>query len=71
MLKDHFQRSTASLNNLRSEHFKVSEYLNKGRYRLKQKFFGKGKKHYDFDINSQEFFHEHIDDIVFDPTEVQ
>lgn len=57
MLKDHFQRSTAALNNLRSEHFKVSEYLNKGRYRLKQKFFGKGKKHYDFDINSQEFFH--------------
>jgi hypothetical protein len=56
MLKDHFQKSTTSLNDLRSEHFKVSEHLNKGRYRLKQKFFGKGKKHYDFDINSQKFF---------------
>ena len=53
MLKDHFQKSVNSLNTLRSEHFKISEYLSKGKYRLKQKFFGKGKKHYDFDINSQ------------------
>ena len=53
MLKDHFQRSTSTLNNLRSYHFKVSEYLNKGKYKLRPKFFGKGKRHYDFDINSQ------------------
>jgi hypothetical protein len=32
---------------------------------MKQKFFGKGKKHYDFDVNSQEYFHEEIDDISF------
>lgn len=45
------------MNELRSEHFKYREYLEKGKYKLKQKFFGKGKKHYDFDINSQEYFH--------------
>ena len=53
MLKDYFQKHIETLNVLRSEHFKISEYLSKGKYRLKQKFFGKGKKHYDFDPNSQ------------------
>ena len=38
---------------IKYKYFKYVEYLNKGKYNLKQKFFGKGKKHYDFDINSQ------------------
>ena len=71
MLKDHFQRNIETLNILRSEHFKVSEYLSKGKYRMKTKFFGKGKKHYDFDLNSQEFFHEYVDDVVFESTDIQ
>ena len=71
MLKDHFQKYINSLNTLRSEHFKTGEYLAKGKYKLKQKFFGKGKKHYDFDLNSQEFFHQYIDDIVFEQPEIQ
>lgn len=56
MLKDHFQKSTSTLNILRSEHFKVSEYLNKGKYKLRKKLFstgGKTKHHYDFDLNTQ------------------
>jgi hypothetical protein len=71
MIKDYFHENIEILNQLRSEHFKVSEYLAKGKYRMKQKFFGKGKKHYDFDLNSQEFFHEYVDDIVFENTDVQ
>ena len=59
------------MNLLVAEHFKVSEYLNKGKYRMKQKYFGKGNKHYDFDLNSQEFFHEYIDDIVFETSDIQ
>lgn len=53
MLKDFFQKNIDLMNELRSEHFKYTEYLSKGKYKLKQKFFGKGKKHYDFDMNSQ------------------
>ena len=68
MLKDFFQRNIELQNELRAEHFKVSEYLHKGKYRMKEKLFGGGKKHYDFDINSQEYFHEYIDDIIFENT---
>lgn len=65
MLKDFFQSNIHILNELRSEQFKVSEYLAKGKYKLKPKIFSKGKRHYDFDINSQEYLHEVIDDVVF------
>lgn len=38
---------------------------------MKQKFFNKGKKHYDFDLNSQEYFHEELYDICFENSEIQ
>ena len=43
MIKDFFQKNIDLMNELRSEHFKYTEYLSKGKYKLKQKFFGKGK----------------------------
>ena len=33
---------------------------------MKPKFFNKGKKHYDFDLNSQEYFHEELHDVAFE-----
>ena len=57
MSKDFFQRNVDLMNDLRTEQFKVREYMQKGKYRMKQKFFNKGKKHYDFDLNSQQYFH--------------
>ena len=71
MATDFFERSVDLVNELRSEQFKVREYLQKGKYRLKPKFFNKGKKHYDFDLNSQEYFHEELHDLAFDGSEVQ
>ncbi len=38
---------------------------------MKQKFFNKGKKHYDFDLNSQEYFHEELYDVCFENSELQ
>jgi hypothetical protein len=49
----------------------VKEYLARGKYRMKQKFFNKGKKHYDFDLNSQEYFHEELHDVCFENSEIQ
>ena len=66
MSKDFFQRNAELLNELRTEQFKIREYIQKGKYRMKPKFFNKGKKHYDFDLNSQEYFHEEISDIAFE-----
>jgi len=57
MNKDFFQKNIEIINDLRTEQFKVSEYLQKVKYKMRQKFFSKGKKHYDFDLNSQEYFH--------------
>jgi hypothetical protein len=53
MYKDHFQKSSIAFTSLRSCHANTTDFLNKGSYKLKQKIFGKGRKHYDFDINSQ------------------
>lgn len=71
MSKDFFQRNIELMNELRTEQFKVKEYLSRGKYRMKQKFFNKGKKHYDFDLNSQEYFHEELYDLAFENSEVQ
>lgn len=71
MSKDFFQRNIELMNELRTEQFKVKEYLSRGKYRMKQKFFNKGKKHYDFDLNSQEYFHEELYDICFENSEIQ
>jgi hypothetical protein len=71
MSKDFFQRNIELMNELRSEQFKVKEYLSRGKYRMKQKIFNKGKKHYDFDLNSQEYFHEELYDICFENSEIQ
>ncbi len=38
---------------------------------MKQKFFNKGKKHYDFDLNSQQYFHEELYDVCFENSEIQ
>lgn len=65
MSKDFFQRNVDLMNDLRSEQFKVREYLQRGKYKMKQKLFNKGKKHYDFDLNSQQYFHEDLNDISF------
>jgi hypothetical protein len=71
MSKDFFQRNIELMNELRTEQFKVKEYLSRGKYRMKQKFFNKGKKHYDFDLNSQEYFHEELYDVCFENSEIQ
>jgi hypothetical protein len=71
MSKDLFQRNAELANELRTEQFKIREYLQRGKYRMKQKFFNKGKKHYDFDLNSQEYFHEELHDLSFEASEVQ
>lgn len=71
MSKDFFQRNIELMNELRTEQFKVKEYLSRGKYRMKQKFFNKGKKHYDFDLNSQEYFHEELYDLAFENSEIQ
>lgn len=71
MSKDFFQRNIDLMNDLRTEQFKVREYMQRGRYRMKQKFFAKGKKHYDFDLNSQQYFHEDLYDIPFENSEIQ
>ena len=58
MSKDFFQLNAELTNDLRTEQFKIREYIQRGKYRMKPKLFNKGKKHYDFDLNSQEYFHE-------------
>lgn len=71
MSKDFFQRNVDLMNDLRTEQFKVREYLQKGKYKMKQKLFNKGKKHYDFDLNSQQYFHEELNDVSFENSEIQ
>ena len=71
MSKDFFHRNVELMNSLRAEQFKVREYLQKGKYKMKPKLFNKGKKHYDFDLNSQEYFHEELYDIAFENSEIQ
>lgn len=66
MSKDFFHINADLTNELRTEQFKIREYIQRGKYRMKPKLFNKGKKHYDFDLNSQEYFHEELYDIVFE-----
>lgn len=53
MKRDLLDESMHLTNRLREEYFKTNDHLEKGKYKMKLKFFPGGKQHYDFDMNSQ------------------
>lgn len=71
MKKDFFDESLVLTSRMREEYFKTNDYLEKGKYRMKLKYFPGGKQHYDFDMNSQEYLLEELDKVAFEPPEVQ